>query len=483
MEEVVNLPYFQCIKTSLRKVVRNEIVIEKLENAAVLTNRIMTHGLQFIKLYLIHCFDQGDTLPMIDKPFVNAVFKILCKAPTIGRKPSEATQELKSRLTQFYQEHYEYLALDTDTMNYKNLNTVLDYMSIDVITMYNNNIKQHFVEYVERFVNVVHRKEQKIQEIKDRYVTTHQKKTHINTLCHDLRKIKNDILSVNEQKTSPVEYHTWIDAERINIMPQRPLQEQSIYYDIQCSPQEYLCSMVYMMKVVEWLGCTIYNVFPLRSTIIPKNFLLDTTSLVHLLLTTDQGNKADFIKEGNLKKNQAKLWNFFFKTDMKCFHRLNDEHKYTFHHQIRTDGVSCSILLIRKDMVGRTIKTPKPNKGGDEKYIDELAEEELTLIKDKKVVAIDPNMSDLIFCVDSDEKNQTQFRYTQDQRRKETKVKKYRNILQELKTNTIIHGRRVEEWEAQMSNFNKKTLDFAMFKVYIKHKNELNKRLAPFYNR
>ena len=145
MEEVVNLPYFQCIKTSLRKVVRNEIVIEKLENAAVLTNRIMTHGLQFIKLYLIHCFDQGDTLPMIDKPFVNAVFKILCKAPTIGRKPSEATQELKSRLTQFYQEHYEYLALDTDTMNYKNLNTVLDYMSIDVITMYNNNIKQHFV--------------------------------------------------------------------------------------------------------------------------------------------------------------------------------------------------------------------------------------------------------------------------------------------------------------------------------------------------
>merc|ERR1711998_312880 len=241
--------------------------------------------------------------------------------------------------------------------------------------------------------------------------------------------------------------------------------------------------MVYMMKVVERLGCTIYNAFPLRSTIIPKNFLLDSTSLVNLLLTTDQGNKADFIKEGNLKKNQAKLWNFFFKTDMKCFHRLNDEHKYTFHHQIRTDGVSCSVLLIRKDMVGRTVKTPKPNKEGDEKYIDELTEEELTLIKDKKVVAIDPNMSDLIFCVDSDQKNQTQFRYSQNQRRKETKVKKYRNILQELKTNTIIDERRVEEWEAQMSSFNKKTLDFNMFKVYIKHKNELNKRLAPFYNR
>ena len=117
-----NKPLFQTIKTSLKSVIRSPIVAEKLENAAVLTNRIMTHGLQFIKLYLIHCFDQGDTLPMIDKPFVNAVFKILCKAPTIGRKPSEATQELKSRLTQLYQEHYEDLSLDTDTMNYKNLN-------------------------------------------------------------------------------------------------------------------------------------------------------------------------------------------------------------------------------------------------------------------------------------------------------------------------------------------------------------------------
>jgi trehalose-6-phosphate synthase len=34
------------------------------------------------------------------------------------------------------------------------MNTVLDYLAIDIITMYENNIKQHFVEYVERFVNV-----------------------------------------------------------------------------------------------------------------------------------------------------------------------------------------------------------------------------------------------------------------------------------------------------------------------------------------
>ena len=34
-----------------------------------------------------------------------------------------------------------------------------------------------------------------------------------------------------------------------------------------------------------------------------------------------------------------------------------------------------------------------------------------------------------------------------------------------------------------MSAYNKKTLNFEAFKVYLKQKNALNKRLAPFYNK
>jgi hypothetical protein len=97
------------------------------------------------------------------------------------------------------------------------------------------------------------------------------------------------------------------------------------------------------------------------------------------------------------------------------------------------------------------------------------------------VVAIDPNMSDLLYCVDSDAKDQTKFRYTQDQRRKETKAKKYRDYLQERKQETV-DGKRVVEWEAELSAFNRKTTDFTKFKAYIQKKNELNARLAPFYN-
>ncbi len=64
------------------------------------------------------------------------------------------------------------------------------------------------------------------------------------------------------------------------------------------------------------------------------------------------------------------------------------------------------------------------------------------------------------------------------------KVKKYRKILQDKKEQEErIDGRSVVDWETSMSAFNKKTLDFEKFKEYIKHKNELNDKLAPFYNK
>ena len=148
---------------------------------------------------------------------------------------------------------------------------------------------------------------------------------------------------------------------------------------------------------------------------------------------------------------------------------------------IETDGVSCSIILIRKDKVGKIVKQLKAKKGGGEQYIDEITENQREEISNKNIVGIDPNMGDLLYCVDSDERDQTKFRYSQDTRRKETKFKKYRDLLQSRKRE-LVDGRSVVDWETDMSAFNKKTLNFEEFKIYLQHKNALNLRLAPFYN-
>eukprot|EP00835_Amoeboradix_gromovi_P003979 NODE_286_length_11757_cov_0.187768.p5 type:complete len:285 gc:universal NODE_286_length_11757_cov_0.187768:8030-8884(+) len=266
-------PYFQCVKTSLKSVVKSTVVTEKPTDAALLAGRIMTHTLQFMKLYFIYCYDNGQPLPNLDRSFVTAVMKTLCQEPTSGRPPRAETQQAEAVLAEFYEDHYE--PIMQDTLNYRHLNTVLDYMSTDVITMYENNIKQRFCSYLERFVNV-----------------SLQKKEMTNTLCRELRKVKNDILSANDPKKSDAQYHAWIDEKSVRIMPQRELREDSVYYDIQCRPQDYLPLMVYMMKAVEATGNTISDVFPLRSQLIPKQFRLDTTSLVYLLFTNENGKRT-----------------------------------------------------------------------------------------------------------------------------------------------------------------------------------------------
>jgi len=129
---------------------------------------------------------------------------------------------------------------------------------------------------------------------------------------------------------------------------------------------------------------------------------------------------------------------------------------YSFHHMIETDGISCSILLLRKYKIGKRVQQKKGvNK---EKYIDELKNKDYKELKNKKIVAIDPNMSDLLYYVDGDDKERNCLRYTQNQRRKETKHEKYRNIILQLKDKKVI------ELETELSKYNRKTLDYNEFR-------------------
>jgi len=74
------------------------------------------------------------------------------------------------------------------------MNTILDYLTIDILTMYDNNIKLHYVEYVELYVNVVRKKKFIMNKIRKLNITQKAKQQRINNLCNQLRKIKNDLL-------------------------------------------------------------------------------------------------------------------------------------------------------------------------------------------------------------------------------------------------------------------------------------------------
>jgi transposase-like protein len=64
---------------------------------------------------------------------------------------------------------------------------------------------------------------------------------------------------------------------------------------------------------------------------------------------------------------------------------------------------------------------------------------------------------------------------------KQSHVDEAVNYLQKRK-HEIIDGKSIIERETELSIYNKKTMDFERFKEYIVKKNEINRRLASFYN-
>ena len=468
--------YFKCVKIPLKHVLKNpDINLPKITDAVIKCNKIVINTLMFMKLYLLNYFEKNNKLPDIDKVFVNSCMKILCNESASGRPPKKEIKELKDKLTAFYNSDYKPLIKDTN-LDYTHLNTVLDYLTIGIITTYENNIKLHYVEYIERFVNIIWKKKNTITKIKEENKNEEKQKELINEFCRQIRKIKTDILEITTEYKSDNKYHKWIKEIKKTITPNKDkYQKDNLYYDLQCSPQDYLPCMIRMMKEVEKDKVMIYNVFPMRNDIIAHSVKLDTTTLVHLLMTKKQGNKTDYLFEGNLKKYENKIWKFFFRTERQCFNKP----LYTFHHMIETDGVSCSILMLRNDLIGKRIPNIKIG-SNTEQYIDELPD--YTNIKNKKIVAIDPNKADLIYCVNGDNKEAKEFRYTQDSRRKECKIKKYAKIILEFKKEKI-DGKTIIEYETELSKLNRKTLIIKDFKDYIKKKSEINNKLYKFYEK
>ena len=97
---------------------------------------------------------------------------------------------------------------------------------------------------------------------------------------------------------------------------------------------------------------------------------------------------------------------------------------------IETNGISWSILLVRNDLIDKFVK-PKNTSSSKELYIDEL--DDYSHLQNKKIVAIDPEKCDIIYCVDGCCKDANTYRYTHDSRRKETKCKKYNKLILEFK--------------------------------------------------
>jgi len=374
----------------------------------------------------------------------------------------------------------------------KGLSFLLPYICQTMETCYSNNLKEHFMTRLFRYINIVGGKyyDETIGKNKE------QNKDYIKEKRKILYQLKK---AINNKEEIQIEFKQWYDDKKNTIFP---IQfEKSIAYDCKVSPSKYIIYSINMNAEYEKLNELIENEIKkkqqeyeiskdeeikkeivkinssliklfqplsLRKSHVPHYINLDTACLMNMF--SEKGKKGENLQA--LKDNKEKIWKEIFKMDHNIFKQNRD---YIFNYTMQTDGIACSLLF-------RHISIKDKKYGGktkkiidEESYIDDLSDEQLENLKNKKIVAGDPGKYNMTYMVD-DEGNK--LRYTCAQRDTESLAKKNRQIMKQNKiTDKIV------ALETELSMVTSRTVNFEKFKEFIKKKYEVGQKVKKFYEK
>ena len=434
---------YTTIKTTLKSVLHNHKEVQPvITNLVFEMNDLMIHSYQFIRLYVLKCYNDNQPLPEINEKFILYCIKVLGEKTNTGREEKDTS--MLDTLQEFYDKEYQPL-LNHKKTPLKNKSNMLPYLATQLHTSLSNNTQEHFIQHFLRFIN------------KTTKVITEDKAI--------LFKFKKDILECNEETNAM--FDDWKTTHLPNILPENI--KKSVHYDVKVKPFYYLKGMLYMNNVLENEEHKLFQPLPLRNNIIPKHIILDTACIVNLF-SLEGKTKTELFKA--IKENQYDVWNNLLNLQHKTF---KNKH-YQFHYQLQTDGIGCSLLFIRKDLKDKKWGSKVPTLQEQEFHnIEDLSIEQLDTLKDRNIVGCDPGKHSLVYMMDS---NGKKLQYTASQRKIESYGKRNERILlQEKKRNNII------EKETHLSSKNSKSVDYEKFKKYLVEKDKLNKETTEFYKR
>jgi len=484
-----NFDYMKTNKDNIKNVIRDENLLPLINDITIRTNKIVIHSYQFLKLYLLHLYENNQPFPVLDKEYICDIFKVITKRKcNSGGYTEEKMPEQLKTLTYFYKNNYSLTIANNEVLYYDKLPYILAYEAIDMITNINNNIQEHFIDHLNKYVNITFDIKAKRKEITKNNKDKEIRKQLHKALYEEINKVKKDLITFGDF-ISDIKYHNWVRDQKIKIFPNKTeFQENNIYYELKSNTQYFIYGMFHICNELEKINIDkikndekqfrLFNVLPLRTNIIPKNICIDTCGIIQNFMGENYDSKL--LTTYKKQNKYFDLWNAYFKLNKRVFKKGK---KYTFSHIIRTDGISCCILFVKVDANGKPLSKTWQNKQCcQEENIDYIEKANLNEIKDKKFICADPNMSDLIYCGFKDENGKLQtFRYTQNQRRLETRMKKYSKIKDKLNKETIINEKSVKELETILSSLNSKTCNYDKFKTYCIEKNKVNYQLYSHY--
>jgi hypothetical protein len=434
---------YNTIKTTLKSVLRNHTEVQPvITNLVFEMNDLMIHSYQFIRLYVLKCYNNRQPFPEINEKFILYCIKALGEKTNSGRKEKDTS--MLETLQEFYDTEYQPL-LNHQKTPLKNKSNMLPYLATQLHTSLSNNTQERFIQHFLRFIN---KTTTKITE--DKAI---------------LFKFKKQLLECNEETDTM--FDEWKTTHLLNILPTNI--KNSVHYDVKVKPFDYLKGMLYMNNVLEKEDHKLFQPLPLRNNIIPKHIILDTACIVNLF-SLEGKTKSELFKA--IKENQHDVWNNI----LNLQHKIFKSKLYQFHYQVQTDGISCSLLFIRKDLKDKKWGSKVPTLQEQDFYnIEDLSTDQLDTLKERNIVGCDPGKHSLVYMMD---KQGNKLQYTASQRKIESYGKRNERILlQEKKRNNII------EKETHLSSKNSKSVDYEKFKAFLVEKDKLNKETTEFYKR
>jgi hypothetical protein len=491
-----NNTYYKCIKKRLNKIILNSVynnkdVLYVINDAVKRVNKIIIKTYMLLRLWILDKYHKKQDIPKLNDKIIRIAFNTFINSK--GKKGlGDNNKIILNDFKQYYNQD-----LFGDLEDGSKLSTVLSYSAITMITSIENNIRNNFISYLNRYIKSYFYKinEQNIED-------EHFKKQ----LNKDLKCIINDI--INNTLNTDIKYHQWIQNNRSLLVPVLN-EEESIIPDLHSDPQRYLKYMIYMTGELEKMEKKQFQFFPLQTNAIPRHIQIDNKALIELF----EDNVSEKFKEANNLKEI--LWINIFKLNCKI-------KNYSFDYCLITDGYTVSIRFISclgLDKKNKKIKNMKKGKKDREQILEGLNKEDkkektkelkeinnkkeekiktevknkLSTKKNKKIkqvefpyindvtkeelegkhIFIDPGKKALLTMIDDENKFS---RYTNKQYLKETKRLKYNNKVLKIKTELGI-----KKEEEYLSNFNSKTININNFKDYIMNKLKVNNKVMKYY--
>lgn len=221
---------YRTVKTSLKSILRDYETYQPLLNDIVIRcNSIVTETYQFIRLYYLDKFRRNEPMPSLDEKFILYCIKATGTRDNRGKKAEN--EELQKELEGFYSKEFQPLLMHSEKHDLRNFTYLLPYLATQMHTGLHNNLKEHFVTRLLRFINKT------VSGYEEGLSKEEVKKE---------RKLLKDALFVNQ--AVPERYVKWSEQHREHILPS--LWEVSLPYDVKVYPIKYLTHSFYMNSVL-----------------------------------------------------------------------------------------------------------------------------------------------------------------------------------------------------------------------------------------